>query len=149
MKRAYILSAVFLSIVFLFAACAQKSDNAITPVQSETASASGTAGGQDAVNMPARPGSGVTGDASANVPQLVDVSGTVKEVNGDLMLITCEDGSDFMLRFGEHTEWAQGVSKDINAGDFIACTVKPEPTFTTPAQGEVYEVTQHAAAGSE
>ncbi len=95
--------------------------------------------------MPARPGSGATGDPSVNLPDLIDVSGTVKEVNEGLVLITCEDGSGFMLRFSENSKFAEGVSREINVGNTISCSVRLEPTFTTPPQGEVFKVFENTA----
>jgi hypothetical protein len=50
-----------------------------------------------------------------------------------------------MLRFSENSTWAQGVDQEIKVGNRISCTVKPEPTFAPPSQGEVYEVYENYA----
>jgi hypothetical protein len=92
-------------------------------------------------SVPARPGTDVTSDPSANLPDLVEVNGTVKEVKQGLVLITLADGGgDFMLRFSEHSKFAEGVGTELKTGSTVRCLVKPEPTFAPPAQGEVYEV---------
>jgi hypothetical protein len=92
-------------------------------------------------SVPARPGRDVTSDPSANLPDLVEVNGTVKEVKDGLILISLTDGGgDFMLRFSDHSKFAEGVNTEIKTGNTVKCLVKPEPTFAPPAQGEVYEV---------
>jgi hypothetical protein len=92
-------------------------------------------------SVPARPGRDVTSDPSANLPDLVEVNGTVKEVKEGLILISLADeGGDFMLRFSEHSKFAEGVNTEIKAGNTVQCLVKLEPTFAPPSQGEVYEV---------
>ncbi len=91
--------------------------------------------------MPARPDSGATSDPSAHLNDLVDTSGTVKQVNGQLVLIEPAGGGEFMLRFSENTRWDEGVSQTVEVGNKITCQVKPEPTLTTPSQGEVFFVT--------
>ncbi|MHB1150720.1 MAG: hypothetical protein ACYCWE_10535 [Eubacteriales bacterium] len=96
-------------------------------------------------SMPARPGSDVTGDPSANLP--VEVMGIVKEINDALVLIEIPDnGGDFMLRFSENTKWDAGVNTEIIVGNSIVCLVKLEPTVTTPSQGEVIQVTANDPA---
>jgi hypothetical protein len=146
-KRKVLIFGLFLSVLIMLAACvAQKPDDSIItldPKESPVTAESGA--GQSPATMPARPGSGVTGDPSGNLQDAKEVSGTVKEVNDGLVLITLADGSDFMLRFSENSVFASGVEKQINVGNSITCTVKPEPTFTTPSQGEVLEVTENTA----
>lgn len=147
MRKKILIFVVVIIAVLAAASCAAKGDDVVTLDPMEN-------GGnvilpapvETPANVPARPGSGVTGDPSANLPDLVDVSGTVKEVNEDLVLITCGDGSDFMLRFSENSKFAEGVSQEINVGNNISCSVKSEPTFTTPSQGEVIEVFENIAA---
>lgn len=86
------------------------------------------------------------GDSSAacypaDFTELTEVSGTVKEVKDGLVLLSLADnGGDFMLRFSENSTFAQGVDTEFKPGNTVKCTVKPEPTFAPPAQGEVYEV---------
>ncbi len=87
----------------------------------------------------APPYSGVTGDPSA-YPDELEVSGTVQETNDSLVLILLEGGGEYMLRFSENSRWDDGVETDILAGNKVTCMVKPEPTLTTPSQGEVIEV---------
>jgi hypothetical protein len=97
--------------------------------------------------MPARPGSGLTHDPSVNLDDLQEVSGVVREVNGDLVLIELSgDGGEFMLRFSENSTWCEDVSTDINVGNTVTCIVKLEETFAPPAQGEVMEVLSNEAA---
>jgi len=85
-----------------------------------------------------------TGNPSSALPGLVEVSGTVKEIKQGLILIEqYDDQGGFMLRFSENTKWRDGVKKDIETGNRIKCLVKLEPTFTTPSQGEVYEVIEN------
>lgn len=133
MLKPVFVAILLLILAFIFAACATVGLPSAT-VTPEPAAESGPA------VMPARPGSGATGDPSANLHDLVDVAGVAKEVKEGLVLITREDGSDFMLRFSENTTWDEGVDQTIAVGNRIACQVKPEPTFTTPSQGEVYFV---------
>jgi hypothetical protein len=95
--------------------------------------------------MPAKPGLDVTYDPSANLP--VDITGIVKEIREGLVLVEIPDnGGDFMLRFSENTKWDTGVNTEIIVGNSIVCLVKPEPTVTTPSQGEVMQVLNNDAA---
>lgn len=137
MKKAFISILLIVLIVSAFTACATASPAAASTVTVSPA-ASSPAG------VPARPGSGATGDPSANLGDLVEVSGAVKQVREGLVLITTGEGAEFMLRFSENSKWSDGVSQDIREGNAITCQVKPEPTFTTPAQGEVFLVIQNA-----
>lgn len=147
LKNRFFVVALLLTVLFLLTACVvQKPVNSDIPPGADEAGAAASADVQDAVNMPALPGSDVTGDPSANLKDLVSVSGVVKEISEGLVLITCADGSDFMLRFSENSVWAEGVTKEISVGNTISCTVKPEPTFAPPSQGEVFEVTKNSAA---
>jgi hypothetical protein len=148
MKRLSLLLAVLLTVFIVLTACAAEKphDSMITLDPKESAIVFDPEAAQSPATMPARPGSDVTEDPSANLPDLVEVSGIIKEDNQGLVLITLSDGSDFMLRFSENSKWAQGVSKEMKPGNTITCTVKPEPTFTTPSQGEVFEVTANEAA---
>jgi hypothetical protein len=77
---------------------------------------------------------------SENVADLVEVSGSVKEVKEGLVLITTQDQGEFMLRFSENSKWADGVDTKIETGNKITCLVKLEPTFAPPSQGEVFKV---------
>lgn len=78
---------------------------------------------------------------------LVKVSGVVKKINGALVLIaSAQDGGEFMLRFSENSKWDAGVDTQISIGNTITCMVKLEPTFTTPSQGEVFEVLSNSSA---
>lgn len=125
----YFLIAIIL-IMALLSACVSQQAISIKPSEEQTATV-----------VPVSPGSGVSADTSDIINNLTEVSGKVKKVNGDLVLITLSDnGSDFMLRFSENTKWDDGVSKDIRTGNMITCMVKPEETFAPPSQGEVYEV---------
>ncbi len=150
MKKKMILLTVVILAVLAAASCASKGDDTITLDPMENGgnvllpAVDGPAVGGPA-DMPARPGSDVTGDPSVNLPELVDVSGTVKEVNEGLVLITCGDGGDFMLRFSENSKFAEGVSQEIKVGNKVSCTVKLEPTFAPPSQGEVFEVMENTA----
>lgn len=72
---------------------------------------------------------------------LVEMSGTVKEMNNGLVLIESADGGEFMLRFSENSKWDNGVNKELATGNTVRCLVKLEPTFTTPSQGEVIRMT--------
>ena len=91
--------------------------------------------------MPARPGSDATGDPSGDLGDLTEVSGTVKTAQDGLVLIALTDeGGDYMLRLSDNTRWDEGVDKTFAAGNTVSCMVKPEPTLTTPPQGEVLEV---------
>ena len=75
------------------------------------------------------------------------VSGVVKKINGALVLIaSAQDGGEFMLRFSENSKWDAGVDTQISIGNTITCMVKLEPTFTTPSQGEVFEVLSNSSA---
>ena len=85
-------------------------------------------------------GSADSTDPSANPDDLQEVSGIVKEVKDDLVLISLTDGGEYMLRFSENTTWREGADTLVAAGNKVTCLVKPEPTFTTPSQGEVIEV---------
>ncbi len=129
MKKIFLIMALLLLI--LTAACTANGGRA-----ADTSGPDGTS----PAGMPARPGSGVTGDPSAHLDELMEVSGTVLEVNDDLVLMTLEDGSEYMLRFSESSQWDDGVSKEILTDNVVTCLVKPEPTLTTPSQGEVIEV---------
>jgi hypothetical protein len=146
-KKMFMIAAVILVVLATASCAANINDGIITldPIENGEYVIL-PAPADDPVGMPARPGSGVTGDPSANLPDFVEVSGTVKEVNPDLVLITCNDGSDFMLRFSENSKFVEGVNQEINVGNSISCTVKLEPTFTTPSQGEVFEVLVNIAA---
>lgn len=98
--------------------------------------------------VPARPDSGVSGDASVNLEDRQEVMGVVKEVNGDLVLISLtQDGGDYMLRFTEDTRWAEGVETELCVGNTVTCVVLPEETFAPPVQGEVIEVLSNEKAG--
>ena len=108
----------------------------------------GTSPADSPSGVAARPGSDATGDPSVNLEDRQEVSGVVKEVNGDLVLIELSDGSgEFMLRFSENSAWAKDVSRDIAADNTVTCIVKLEPTFAPPSQGEVLEVLSNEAAG--
>ena len=138
MRKLLILMLALLITMFMAVSCdtAGETETETTAVaESEDAPSS----------MPARPGSDVTGDPSANLP--VEVMGTVKEVNDALVLIEIPDnGGDFMLRFSENTKWDTGVNTEIIVGNSIVCLVKLEPTVTTPSQGEVIQVTANDPA---
>lgn len=134
MMKPIFVSCLLFALALVFAACATVG----LPVATVTPEPAGESG--PAV-MPAKPGSDATGDPSANLHDLVDVAGVAKEVKKGLVLVTLEDGSDFMLRFSENTRWDDGVNQQVSVGNRITCQVKPEPTFTTPSQGEVYFVT--------
>lgn len=96
-------------------------------------------------SMPARPGSDITGDPSANLP--VEIMGVVKEIKDSLVLIEIPDnGGDFMLRFSENTKWDTGINTEIVVGNSLVCLVKLEPTVTTPSQGEVIQVLSNDAS---
>lgn len=137
MKKRMVVAFILVLIVLL-GACA---DKAVIEITAAPSSAS-----QGPNSMPARPGSGVTGDPSAILKDLTNVSGTVKEIKQDLVLITLKDGGgDFMLRFTDKTIWDEGVSKDIKVGNNMECLVKLEPTFAPPSQGEVYEIISNTA----
>lgn len=144
MKKTAFLIAMLAILMAMLSACATTGQpqaataNALTPSASDSAAPSG---------VQARPGSGVTGDPSGNLQDLVEVKGTAKEVKEGLVLITLEDKSDFMLRFSENTQWADGVDKTIKQGNTVDCLVKPEPTFTTPSQGEVFRVLENKLPG--
>ncbi len=116
------------------------------PTVAETAKPDATADTSAPNVMPARPGSGATSDPSAHLNDLVGTCGTVKQVNGQLVLIEPAGGGEFMLRFSERTRWDEGVNQTIEVGNTITCQVKPEPTLTTPAQGEVFLVTGNEKA---
>ena len=131
MKKLFVFMGILLLI--LAAACTA---NSVHPTQSPAADPDTS----NPVGMPARPGSGVTGDPSAYLDELVEVSGTVQEVNDGLVLILLVDGSEYMLRFSDKSHWDDGVDTKILTGNKITCMVKPEPTLTTPSQGEVIEV---------
>ncbi len=137
MKKIFIFILLIAMTITVCAACATASPAVSSPGTASPA-ASSPAG------MPARPGSGATGDPSANLGELVEVSGTVKQIQEGLVLITTNEGGEFMLRFNERAEWGIGVSREIKEGNAITCRVKPEPTFTTPSQGEVFLVIQNA-----
>lgn len=95
-----------------------------------------------AAGVPARPGSGVTGDQSGNLGDLQEVSGVVRDLKPGLILIALDNnGGDFMLRMSDNTKWDAGVkSKVVKVGNTMTCRVKPEPTLAPPSQGEVYLV---------
>jgi hypothetical protein len=134
--RKLLLFLLLLMIMSVLAACTSETGG--TPDTSMPAGTSAPSA------MPARPGSGVTGDPSASLVDLVEVKGTVKETKPGLILIELiNGGGEFMLRLSENTIWDAGVSKDILAGNIMICQVKPEPTFTTPSQGEVYRVMEN------
>jgi hypothetical protein len=134
-----ILLIPMLIIAFLLSAC-------VTQPAVSTPPSTEPSAGQTEAGVSARPGSGITGDESDNLQDLIEARGTVKEVNGDLVLITLSDnGNDFMLRFSENSKYDEGISKDIKAGNKIKCMVKPEETFAPPSQGEVYEVIANEA----
>jgi hypothetical protein len=145
MKK-YLLLTVLMVVAVMLAACgADKVEDTVTLFPGENGSAVILPSEESTpADMPARPDSGVTGDPSANLPDLVEVTGTVKEVNEGLVLISRPDtNEDFMLRFSENTKWDEGVNKELCTGNTIKCLVKLEPTFTTPSQGEVYEVIEN------
>jgi len=150
MKKKMILFTVVILAVLAAASCGAKGDDTITLDPMENGgnvilpAVDGPAVGGPA-QMPARPGSGVTGDPSTNLPDLVDISGTVKDINDGLVLITCDDGSDFMLRFSDNSKFTEGVSQELNVGNKISCSVKLEPTLAPPSQGEVFEVVENTA----
>ncbi|MHB1314464.1 MAG: hypothetical protein ACYCX2_03130 [Christensenellales bacterium] len=105
-----------------------------------TASCAATQGGNG------QPSPEKTPSPSGN-PDWQEVSGTVKEVNQGLILIALNDnGGDFMLRISENTQWDAGVDKAFKTGNSVTCLVKPEPTFTTPSQGEVMRVLKNDPA---
>lgn len=139
-KKLFFIAVVLIVALAASACVANINENIISPEPTQNTNNILLPATDSPIGVPARPGSGVSGDPSANLPDLVDVSGIVKEVRQDLVLITCDDGGDFMLRFSEHSTWAEGVNKEIKVGNRISCSVKLEPTFTTPSQGEVYEV---------
>lgn len=86
-------------------------------------------------------------EETEQIPEgLVEMSGTVKEVNDGLVLIETADSGEFMLRFSENSKWDEGINKEIAAGNTVRCLVKPEPTFTTPSQGEVIKMTANEPA---
>lgn len=107
------------------------------------ADSTGAPGTTAPAGMPARPGSGATGDPSGRLADLVELSGTVREVREGLVLIETDKGGEYMLRFSGNSKWADGVGTEIETGNRITCRVRPEPTLTTPAQGEVFEVTEN------
>lgn len=114
-------------LMILLAACATQ---VIPPA---TSSATNT-------DLPAASSPAVTGTPEATMPNLVEVSGVVKKIDGDLVLIATQDAGDFVLDFSGNSKWADGVSTKIEIGNTMTCRVKPEPTFTTPDRGEVYLV---------
>ncbi len=130
MKKLFLCAATLLLV--LAGACTANGGQPSQPPAVE----SGTTG---PAGMPAPPYSGVTGDPSA-YPDELEVSGTVQETNDSLVLILLEGGGEYMLRFSENSRWDDGVETDILAGNKVTCMVKPEPTLTTPSQGEVIEV---------
>jgi hypothetical protein len=137
MKRRLISAVLLAMAAVLLAACSAGGAGS----GSEASGITLPAPADSPAGMPARPGSGVSGDPSVNLDDRQEVSGVVKEVNGDLVLIgLAGDGGDFMLRFSENSTWCEGVSQDITVGNTIRCTVKPEPTSAPPSQGEVKEV---------
>lgn len=138
MKKTVAFMLLILLVIAVCAACATASPGTATPGTLPPAVSS-------PAGMPARPGSNATGDPSANLGELVEVSGTVKRAQEGLVLITTSEGGEFMLRFSENSKWSDGVSQDIREGNTITCRVKPEPTFTMPSQGEVFLVIQNAA----
>lgn len=142
MKKILLILLPLVVLAMTLMACAADNGTASQAVTTDMTSATPTpmASEEPAPNgVPARPGSGATGDPSANLADLIEVSGVVKEVKEGLVLIS-QDGGDFMLRFSENSKWADGVDTKINTGNTITCLVKPEPTFTTPSQGEVFKV---------
>ncbi len=118
----------------------------VEPTAMESPKPDATADASAPDGVPARPGSGATSDPSAHLNDLVEACGTVKQVNGQLVLIEPAGGGEFMLRFSENTRWEDGVSQTIEVGNTITCQVKPEPTLTTPSQGEVFLVTGNEKA---
>jgi hypothetical protein len=139
MKKRLALLISFALVVLVFAAC-DPDGRAGGPVINPGGGPADDAGAPQV--MPALNGEGRTGDPSANLPDLNQVCGAVKEVKEGLVLITLPDnGGDYMLRFGENTVWDEGTDQSMLAeGKTITCTVKPEETFAPPAQGEVFEV---------
>lgn len=80
-------------------------------------------------------------DAEMTPLALVDMEGVVKQVDEGLALIELGDeGGEFLLRFTDNTVWNEGINTYVDVGNIIQCRVKPDATFTTPAQGEVFEV---------
>ncbi len=140
MRKLLILMLALVITLFMAVSCDVAGENG-----TETTSVAESESGDAPSSMPARPGSDVTGDPSANLP--VEVMGIVKEINDALVLIEIPDnGGDFMLRFSENTKWDTGVNTEIVIGNSIVCLVKPEPTVTTPSQGEVIQVLNNDAA---
>jgi len=135
MKR-FILFAITVTMMVSLASCTVKGAGGPAATASPEVTAS-----QSPASVPARPGSGVTGDPSGNLEDLQEVTGTVQEVRDGLVLIDLADnGGEFMLRFSENTHWDDGVSQEIQVGGTVTCLIKPEPTFAAPSQGEVMEV---------
>jgi hypothetical protein len=100
-----------------------------------------------ATSMPARPGSGVTGDPSGNLGDLQEVSGVVIDLRSGLILIALDHNGEFMLRMSDNTQWDAGAtSKVVKVGNSMTCRVKPEPTLAPPSQGEVYRVLKNIEA---
>lgn len=145
MKKNIALYILVILELALFCACAPAEDASVLPAGTESQQATAAPDETVPAGVPARPGSGKTGDPSAYLNDLVEKSGTVKTINDGLVLIDLADnGGEFMLRFSENSKWADGVDQKIEAGNTITCLVKPEPTLTTPSQGEVYEVTANS-----
>jgi hypothetical protein len=112
-----------------------------------SACSTGNPGGK-LTGIPAGTDFTATGSPSATHPDLQEVTGVVKEIKQDLILLSlAENGEDFRLRFSENSKWGEGIGKEILMGNTLDCLVKLEPTFTTPSQGEVYEVISNTATG--
>jgi hypothetical protein len=137
--KGFVIFLTIVSTILLFSACAAGAPQEA----SATAAASAIPTETPAPATPletATPGvskTGVGGGLKSQAPDLVEVSGVVKKVNGALVLIAPQGGGEFMLRFSENSKWADGVNAQIDTGNTIICRVKLEPTFTTPSQGEV------------
>lgn len=143
MKRWMVSIVLCLAVITLFAACSKGTNEG-----SEGSANTLPAPMDTAAGVPARPNSDVSGDGSVNLDELMEVSGTVKEINSNMALISLtENGEDYMLRFSEKTTWRENVNTNITAGNILKCNVKPEPTFTTPSQGEVIEVLSNETTG--
>jgi len=140
MKRAFIPVGLWVVAMLLLTACAMGTN-------APGADASGIVQPADSPSgVPARPGSGMTNDPSVNLEDRQEVTGIVKTVNGELVLIDlAQDGGEYMLRFTEDTRWAEGVEPNICTGNTVTCIVLPEETFAPPAQGEVLEVLSNTA----
>jgi len=142
MKRWLISTVLLVMAAVLLAACSAGG----TQNGSEASGITLPAPADSPDGMPARPGSGLTHDPSVNLDDLHEVSGVVREVNGDLVLIELSgDGGNSCSGSAKIRRGAKALAR-TSVGNTIRCTVKPEPTFAPPSQGEVKEVLFNEAA---